>query len=50
VLEKWIEETGDRGRVFEPADVIAAQGATKAARVTKRKASTDRPGKGSQKP
>lgn len=28
-LESWIEETGDQGRVFEPAAVAAARGATK---------------------
>ena len=28
-LEKWIEETGDQGRVFEPPDVVKAQGKTK---------------------
>ena len=30
VLEKWIEDTGDEGRVFEPAATAAAQGATRA--------------------
>lgn len=29
VLEDWIDETGDQGRVFEPAAVAAARGATK---------------------
>lgn len=29
VLEKWIEETNDQGRIFEPAEVAAAHGATK---------------------
>jgi arylsulfatase A-like enzyme len=28
-VERWIEETGDQGRTPEPADVVAAQGATK---------------------
>jgi arylsulfatase A-like enzyme len=31
VLEKWIEKTNDQGRVFEPADVARAQGATNTA-------------------
>ena len=30
VVEKWIEETNDQGRVYEPSEVVAAQGATKA--------------------
>jgi arylsulfatase A-like enzyme len=29
VLERWIEETDDQGRVFEPAPVAAARGATR---------------------
>jgi arylsulfatase A-like enzyme len=29
VLEKWIEETNDQGRVLEPPEVAAAKGATK---------------------
>jgi N-sulfoglucosamine sulfohydrolase len=29
VLERWIEETNDQGRIFEPAAVAAASGATK---------------------
>lgn len=29
VLQRWIEETNDQGRTFEPADVAAAKGATK---------------------
>jgi arylsulfatase A-like enzyme len=28
-LERWIEESADQGRIFEPAEVAAAQGATK---------------------
>ncbi|WP_250846809.1 sulfatase family protein [Aquisphaera insulae] len=31
VLERWIEETNDQGRTFEPADVAAAHGATRPA-------------------
>jgi N-sulfoglucosamine sulfohydrolase len=31
VLEKWIEETRDQGAAFEPPEVAAARGATKAA-------------------
>ncbi|NUQ64624.1 MAG: hypothetical protein HUU20_19330 [Pirellulales bacterium] len=30
VLEKWIEESNDQGRIAEPAEVAAAKGATKA--------------------
>jgi hypothetical protein len=30
-LERWIEESADQGRTFEPAEVAAAQGATKKA-------------------
>ncbi len=29
VLDKWIEQTDDQGRIFEPAAVAAARGATK---------------------
>jgi arylsulfatase A-like enzyme len=29
VLEHWIEETNDQGRLFEPAAVVAAKGATR---------------------
>ncbi len=29
VLEKWIDQTNDQGRQFEPPDVAAAEGATK---------------------
>jgi len=29
VLQEWIDETNDQGRTLEPADVAAAQGATK---------------------
>jgi hypothetical protein len=28
-LEQWIEETNDQGRIFEPAAIAAAKGATK---------------------
>ncbi len=31
VLEKWIEDSNDQGRTFEPADVVAHEGATKPA-------------------
>jgi N-sulfoglucosamine sulfohydrolase len=31
VLEKWIEDANDQGRTFEPAEIAAAQGATKPA-------------------
>lgn len=29
VLEKWIEDTDDKGRIAEPPEVVAAKGATK---------------------
>lgn len=29
VLERWIEESGDQGRVLEPPEIAAAKGATK---------------------
>jgi N-sulfoglucosamine sulfohydrolase len=29
VLEKWIEDTSDQGKVFEPADLVARKGLTK---------------------
>ena len=31
VLEQWIEETNDQGRVLEPPEVAAAKGATRPA-------------------
>jgi len=29
VLEQWIKETNDQGRVFEPPDIVAARGVTR---------------------
>jgi len=28
-LERWVEDTGDQGRFFEPPDVVAAEGMTR---------------------